>query len=161
MSAVLKPPLAELREMTVADVRQVTAIESRAYSFPWTRGLFEDCLRVGYCCVVYQIGDTLVGYGIMSAGAGECHLLNVCVDPPWQRHGLGRRMVEELLERARRATTRIALLEVRVSNIGAYRLYREMGFEVIASRAGYYPAHGGREKAVVLAKMLDGGAGAA
>ena len=65
---------------------------------------------------------------IESWAAGESHLLNVCVHPDSQGHGLGRAMVEHLLDRAmqKRATT--MFLEVRPSNVVACQLYEKLGF---------------------------------
>jgi ribosomal-protein-alanine N-acetyltransferase len=97
----------------------------------------------------------VVGYGIMSVGAGECHLLNISVDVPYQRRGLGRNLVEQLLELARRHRARIAFLEVRRSNEAAQRLYFGLGFEEISTRKEYYPASEGREEALILAKFLN------
>jgi ribosomal-protein-alanine N-acetyltransferase len=63
-------------------------------------------------------------------------------------------MIAQLLDMARERRARMALLEVRVSNRGAYRLYTKLGFNEIGMRRGYYPARKGREDAIVLAREL-------
>jgi ribosomal-protein-alanine N-acetyltransferase len=154
MSAVLKDPMLRLRPMSEEDVPAVTAVEQAAYSHPWTAGIFRDCLRVGYCCWVCTRGDAVIGHGVMSVAAGECHVLNVCVHPHWQGHGLGRKILTRLLGMGRRHHADTAFLEVRVSNEPAIRLYRAEGFNEIGIRRGYYPHSDGREDALVLAKSL-------
>lgn len=143
-----------LRPMVETDLAQVLKVEQAAYEFPWTLGIFRDCLRVGYHCYVLESPAGLVGHGVMSVAAGECHLLNICVHPDWQRHGFGQQLVEFLLEAARAKGVGTALLEVRVSNTSAYRLYSRLGFNEVGTRHHYYPGHGEREDAIILAREL-------
>ena len=148
-SEVALPQLA-IRHMHDDDVMTVVALERAAYRFPWSEGIFRDCLRVGYVCRVIDLAGVVVGYGIMSMGAGEAHLLNVCIREDLRYRGLGRRMLEYLLERAHGAGMLEAFLEVRPSNVVAIRLYQALGFEQVGMRRGYYQATGGREDAAVL-----------
>lgn len=148
-SEVVSPEFA-IRHMHDGDVEPVVALEQAAYRFPWSEGIFRDCLRVGYVCRVIDFKGVVVGYGIMSMGAGEAHLLNVCVREDLRCRGLGRRMLEYLLERAHGAGMLEAFLEVRPSNVVAIRLYQALGFEQVGVRRGYYQALGGREDAAVL-----------
>jgi ribosomal-protein-alanine N-acetyltransferase len=148
---LFKPQLRPMREV---DLAQVVQVEELSYEFPWTLGIFRDCLRVGYDCYVYQGPSGLIGHGVMSVAAGECLILNICVHPGWQRRGLGRQMVEFLLEVARSRKTVMALLEVRMSNTAAHRLYRSLGFNEVGMRHKYYPGRNGREDAIILAREL-------
>jgi len=146
--------LPQLRPMQEADLARVIEVEEAAYEFPWTLGIFRDCLRVGYASYVYDSPSGPVGHGVMSIAAGECHLLNVCVHPDWQRRGLGRQLVEFLLDVAREKKAHTALLEVRLSNQVAHGLYAGLGFNEVGVRQNYYPARGGREDAIILAREL-------
>lgn len=154
MSAVVSVTEPRLRPMQEADVAAVLENERAAYEFPWTRAIFRDCLRVGYTCLVYEGTRGLLGHGIMSLAAGECHLLNICIHPDYQRRGLGRALIEYLLKLAQHRNAQVALLEVRISNRAAYNLYMQMGFDEIGLRPGYYPARHGREDAIMLARDL-------
>ncbi len=147
-------PQAQIRPMHELDVPVVVAIERSAYQFPWSEGIFRDCLRVGYVCRVVESGSDIAGYGIMSIGAGEAHVLNVCVREEYRRRGLARRVLLYLLERARGAGMYEAFLEVRPSNLTATRLYHSLGFQQVGIRRGYYQATHGREDAVVLRRIL-------
>lgn len=140
--------------MCAADVDEVMAVESRAYSHPWTHGIFRDCLRVGYCCWVCLLDDKILGHGVMSVAASESHILNVCVDPDWQGRGLGRELMYRLLNLARQHKADTAFLEVRDSNEAAIKLYRSMGFNEVGTRPSYYPGIKCREDGLVLALSL-------
>jgi ribosomal-protein-alanine N-acetyltransferase len=141
--------------MTDLDIPVVGTIERAGYQFPWSEGIFRDCLRVGYICRVVEVDADLAGYGIMSVGAGEAHILNVCIREEYRCRGLARRILVFLLERARSAGMYEAFLEVRPSNTVASRLYRSLGFEQVGVRKGYYQAAVGREDAEVLRRVLS------
>jgi len=147
-------PQADIRPMHELDVPLIVAIERAAYQFPWSEGIFRDCLRVGYVCRVVDVGGELAGYGIMSVGAGEAHILNVCIRDEYRCRGLARKILLFLLDRARTAGMYEAFLEVRPSNIAAARLYHSLGFEQVGVRRGYYQATVGREDAAVLRRIL-------
>ncbi len=144
-------PHARIRVMQSADLKAVAVVEKAAYVYPWSLGIFRDCLLAGYHCMVLDMDGHIVGYGIMSIAAGEAHLLNICIHPDWQGVGLGRRMLNSLLSRAELAGAQTVFLEVRPSNAVALSLYHSVGFRHVGVRAGYYQAEGGREDADVLA----------
>ena len=154
MSAILRDPLLRMRPMQEADLDAVIEVEKLAYPFPWTKGIFRDCLRVGYCCWVYTLDERVLGYGVMSVVVGEAHILNACIHPEFQGQGLGRRLLQRLLTLARQHRADTAFLEVRASNQAAIRLYQDLGFNEIGLRRAYYPGKKGREDAVVLALSL-------
>ena len=143
-------PQVQLRPMTEEDLARVSAVERESYSFPWSEGIFRDCLRVGYVCRVVEIGFDLVGYAVMSTGAGEAHILNLCVRETMRGRGIGRTLLRQLLDLAAEAGVEDAFLEVRPSNLAAIRLYQSLGFVQVGVRKSYYQAAGGREDATVL-----------
>lgn len=145
---------AELRPMTAADLDAVMAIELAAYPFPWTYGIFEDCLRAGYRAWVAAKASMVCGYGLLSAAAGEAHVLNVCVAESERRQGIGRLLLDRLLDEARNMGAQRVFLEVRPSNVEAVSLYNERGFHLITRRPNYYPSRSGREDALVMAMEL-------
>jgi ribosomal-protein-alanine N-acetyltransferase len=145
--------LMRIRRMTVSDLPSVAAIEKKGYQFPWGEDIFRDCLKARYECWVCEERDKVLGYCIASIAVGEAHVLNLCVDPAEQGQGIGRELLENLIESARgRAET--VFLEVRPSNTVAIALYENMGFNEIGIRKGYYPAENGREDALMLALEL-------
>jgi ribosomal-protein-alanine N-acetyltransferase len=135
--------------MAVGDLVHVAALERGSYAFPWNDQIFADCLRVGYHCMVVETAAGVAGYGVLSMGAGEAHVLNLCIAEPLRRRGIGRSLLLALLTHARDRGVRDAFLEVRRSNRGAMALYQELGFECVGTRRGYYQAQDGREDALV------------
>jgi ribosomal-protein-alanine N-acetyltransferase len=154
MSAVAKPPELWVRPMDVRDLDEVMRVELAMYPFPWTRRIFEDCLRVGYRCHVGEVDGEFAGYGVMSTGAGEAHVLNLCVDAKFQRRGLGRELLRHLISEADTLEVRDVFLEVRPSNTGAVALYQQVGFNQVGVRKNYYPTIDGREDAIIFAHSL-------
>lgn len=150
MNAIALPLEPQFRPMVDADVDRIIQIERAAYPYPWTRGNFIDCLAAGYSCWVAEVGEQIVGYSIMMAGAGEGHVLNCCVAPGWQGNGLGRRLMQRLMAGAPDYGVECIFLEVRPTNTKAINLYDSLGFETVGLRRNYYPADHGREDAVVM-----------
>ena len=153
MSAVLKD-IPRLGPMAERDLDEVMAVESAIYTHPWTRGNFADSLRAGYECRVLRLGPELLGYFVLMVAAAEGHLLNLSIAAAHQRAGHGAWLLAQTAELARKIGARSLFLEVRPSNRGAQALYTRFGFRKVAVRRGYYPAHTGREDALVLALPL-------
>ena len=157
MSGVTRPGPVSLRALRESDLNAVMAIELRGYPFPWTRGIFIDCLRAGYPGLAMEHDGLLVGYGVLSIAADEAHVLNICIDPLVQSRGLGRQLLRALVRLAADRGAQRVFLEVRPSNTPALALYHSEGFNEIGRRPRYYPAAQGREDAVVMAiELVDG-----
>lgn len=144
------------KRMRDTDMPNVLKNERRGYTHPWNEGTFFDCIRSGYECWLLLYHGRIVGHGILSVAAGESHLLNACVNPDFQSQGLGRVLVNYMLDRAMEKEATTVFLEVRPSNIHACKLYDSLGFNEVGIREDYYPAFVGREDAIVLAKELLG-----
>jgi [ribosomal protein S18]-alanine N-acetyltransferase len=154
MSAALEGWAPRTRPMTEADLDAVWEIEKRAYLYPWSRGIFVDCLRVPYSCEILEQGGRILGYGILSLAAGEAHLLNLCLEQRVQGRGLGTRMLEHMTAIARAQRAGVIYLEVRPSNARAIALYHRAGFQQIGTRPNYYRDGAGREDALVFARTI-------
>ena len=146
--------MVEIRTMNYSDLQQVITIEKKAYPYPWTLGIFRDCLRIGYNAWVMTLDRKVMGYGIVMLSPGEAHILNVCIDSEYQRRGLGRYLLRHLIKKSRQTDIEMVMLEVRRSNVPALQLYQSEGFHELGVRKAYYPAKDGREDAIILAKYL-------
>lgn len=153
MSAQLDP-VPRFRRMTASDVDYVTAVEARVYPHPWTRGNFVDSLEAGYHCWIMECAGAIAGYTVVAVAAGEAHLLNLSIDAPWQRQGLGTALLRFAVKLAADCGAEKMFLEVRPSNAAARALYRSAGFREIGVRRAYYPQGEGREDALVLELAL-------
>lgn len=154
--SVTKVDLMRLRKMRKADLARVLEIEAKNYAFPWSEEIFKDCFSVlSYSCWVCEDADeNVIAYAILSVGAGEAHILNISVDPTAQGLGVGRKIMEHLIEIASKKAQTM-FLEVRPSNTKAQTLYESLGFNEIGIRKGYYPAENNtREDAIMLALEL-------
>lgn len=144
-----------LRRLAPDDLDRIIEIELSAYPYPWTRGIFADCLRVGYDCWGLQAGIELIGYTIQTHAAGENHLLNLCIAPEHQGKGYGSILLDHAIRLARQQDCFCIFLEVRPSNPAGIRLYRRNGFSVVAERPDYYRSDQGRESALVMKLDLE------
>ncbi len=131
-------------------LRRVIEIEHKAYPNPWSLGLFLSELgqRQTRHYVVARVGGRVVGYAGLMVGYEESHVTNIAVDPAWQRHQIGTRLLINLHSEALRRATRNMTLEVRMSNTAAQAMYRRFGFETEGIRKSYYSENG--EDALVM-----------
>ena len=143
-----------MRLMLDEDVPGIMRIEEQAYPFPWTAGIFRDCIRAGYSCHVLVREGEIAAYVVMSIGAREAHILNICVSPEQRGQGYGRIMMHKMIALARLLRADMMFLEVRPSNEAARRLYEKLGFNEVGTRNNYYPTEQGREDALLLAMHL-------
>ncbi|MGM0562938.1 MAG: ribosomal protein S18-alanine N-acetyltransferase [Pseudomonadota bacterium] len=159
-----------IRPMETSDLPAVMGIEPRAYSHHWSEGIFRDCLSrlldrsipgdrgAGYLMPALLCGEELLGYAVYSLVACEAHLLNITVAPEYKGRGLGRCLLDAIVEDCRGLGAEVLFLEVRPSNRPAIALYEHTGFVEIGIRKDYYPGHDDREDARVMAlKLVEGG----
>jgi ribosomal-protein-alanine N-acetyltransferase len=140
-----------IRPLTAEDLPAVLSLEAQGHAFPWSRGNFKDALVSGYYMVVLEQGGHMAGYGIVQVILDEGHLLNITIDPALHSRGLGRYLLQHLVDYAQHHTDTL-FLEVRPSNTRAIALYQSAGFNEIGLRKNYYPAkEGGREDALLMA----------
>jgi len=150
MSVTPQTPIGTCRFIQEDDLEAILEIENNVYPFPWTWQIFVDCLRVGYICQLCEHEGEIIAYSIVSTGAGDAHILNLCVSPNWQNKGYGRLLMENALQNVRKFDVDTVLLEVRPSNQPAIHLYEDLGFNRIGERPDYYPAKNGREDAWIF-----------
>jgi ribosomal-protein-alanine N-acetyltransferase len=149
MSAVLKLEH-KFRPMQMDDVDVLMRIEPHIYSHPWTRGNFVDSLNSGYSAWVLLRGQEIIGYALMMMVLDEAHLLNLSIAKSYQKQGLGRLLLEHMINISKNHRAANMFLEVRATNVSAIALYENTGFNEMAIRRGYYPAANGREDAVLM-----------
>src|SRR5512135_1842831 len=141
-----------LRDMSEADLDAVLRIEREVHAHPWTHGNFSDALRSNYLCKVAEENEAMLGYAVLMLAVDESELLDIAIAAQHQRHGWGRKLLEEMMVLARRHGMRRIVLEVRTSNVAAINLYRDAGFANIGLRRDYYPAENGREDAILMGR---------
>jgi len=145
---------AGIRPMQMIDLAEVLAIENASYDFPWTEGIFRDCLQKQYLSTLFVQQKKIIAYSISQFVVDECHLLNLCIRQEERKQGLATKMVQYLMNQARQNDMGSIFLEVRISNTAAINLYDKLGFNEIGLRRDYYPDTNGREDALVLAHEI-------
>ncbi|HHV79382.1 MAG TPA: ribosomal protein S18-alanine N-acetyltransferase [Firmicutes bacterium] len=131
---------ARVAEMRLKDLDRVLEIEKLCYPTPWSKQSFlTELVQNEYAhYIVCQVEGKLVGYAGMWVILDEAHVTNVAVHPDYRGKGLGRLLMNELIERAKSRGARKMTLEVRKSNTVAQGLYSSLGFEARGIRKGYY-----------------------
>ncbi len=128
--------------MAAEDLPQVVRIERASFEHPWPRSSFEHELDVPFSrsIVAYRRGEpkAVLGYMVRWHVTDEMHLLNLATKREVRGRGLGRQLLETLLDEARSQGVRLVTLEVSVHNAGARALYEALGFRVVRRRRDYY-----------------------
>lgn len=157
MPAQDAPAQIEVRfeKLTLLNLEMLLEVEKCAYAYPWTRGNFTDAMGAGYEAQLLMAEDHLLGYFVAMMGVDEVHLLNITVNPQFQRQGWARVLLDALSLWSRGRGAQWLWLEVRASNLRAQNVYLAHGFRRVGDRKRYYPAeHGHREDAVVMSLGL-------
>lgn len=155
MSSVLASGTLSFAPMSVRHIPLVSVIERSNYEFHWSDAIFKDCVKAGYFCQLVLLDGDIIGYGIMQIGADEAHILNLCIDQPFQHRGFARLLLYHLVDLATQQRAQMIFLEVRPSNSRAITLYQLSGFNEIGLRKGYYDSQEGREDALIMARSLS------
>ena len=131
-------------------------IEEQAYPHPWTRGNFQDAMVAGYeTQLLVDANHQLQGYFVAMSVLDEVHLLNITVNPAFQRQGWARVLLDALALWSRQKDAQWIWLEVRDSNARAREVYLKHGFAEVGLRKNYYPnSNGPRENAVLMSLKL-------
>jgi ribosomal-protein-alanine N-acetyltransferase len=121
-------------------LRSVLRIQGRLHHGGWSLGLFmsELAVREGRIYLVARAGGSVVGFAGALLVDGEAHVTTISVDPSWQRHHIGTRMMLVLARKAVERGSQAMTLEVRASNEPAIALYRRFGFAPAGIRQNYY-----------------------
>ncbi|MCK9503167.1 MAG: ribosomal protein S18-alanine N-acetyltransferase [Porticoccaceae bacterium] len=138
----------EIRRARREESASLATMEARASSYPWTEGQYADSIA-NHQTWVLDIDETAVGCLVFSRIIDEVELLNIVVDPVFQGRGLGRKLMNFLIETNASQAEKI-FLEVRTSNQPAITLYETVGFNRVGNRKNYYPSPNGREDALIM-----------
>jgi len=130
--------LSYLRLMDESDLDRVYEIELACYDYPWSLNGFEKSLDQGLNYVFCNLKDQIIGYCCMLPVLDEVTILNICVAPKFQRKGVAKAGLLEVLENLKGSHYQMVFLEVRVSNDVAQKIYENLGFSKDGVRKGYY-----------------------
>ncbi|YCI82159.1 ribosomal protein S18-alanine N-acetyltransferase [Enterobacteriaceae bacterium] len=140
--------------LTPSDLAAAYAIEKRSHAFPWSEKTFASNQGERYLNLRLEVDGQLAAFAITQVVLDEATLFNIAVDPAYQRRGLGRALLEQLITQLEQRDVFTLWLEVRASNAPAIALYESLGFNEATVRRNYYPTADGREDAIVMALPL-------
>ena len=146
--------LQQILPMGLADIDSVYQLESQCHSHPWSKNLFLSNFGKRYFNHVLLDNERVIGYFVASSVAGEVTLMNIAIAPEKQGEGLGRKLLQFLIDFSRQNQEQEIWLEVRASNHAALALYNKQGFVEVDRRKDYYPCTKGREDAIIMCCYL-------
>lgn len=139
-----------IRKMKVKDIDFVLEIEKHSFPIPWTRGTFMSELKGNRLAKYYVVeaDNRVVGYGGLWLIMDEAHITNIAIHPEYRGRGMGKKLIETLIEETLGINIYRMTLEVRRSNMIAQTLYKKYGFIPCGIRPGYYQDNG--EDAIIM-----------
>jgi len=143
--------------MREEDLAEVCAIENSSFPNPWQENTFRGEIHnqnISFpLVVVHSLNKKIIGYIIFWRLFEDVQINNIAVHPDFRRLGIGRAVLEGVIEQMRKEGAKNITLEVRPSNIGALTLYKKLGFRPLSIRKAYY-SHPD-EDAIVLSLRLS------
>ncbi|MCX8959422.1 ribosomal protein S18-alanine N-acetyltransferase [Erwinia psidii] len=140
--------------LTTNDLDRALVIEQRSHAFPWSEKTLASNQGERYLNYRLEVGDRMVAFAITQVVLDEATLFNLAVDPDFQRRGLGRELLQFLINALAARGIQTLWLEVRASNRPAIALYEQLDFNEVSVRRNYYPATTGKEDAIIMALTL-------
>jgi len=136
--------------------KTIAGMHAALFSPPWDVDAIKTLLEHPYAAALLAIaGHTRepAGFVIAHIAGDEAEILSVGVVEKWQRHGLGRHLVEGLMRACQNTEARRLFLEVAVDNAPALRLYQALDFKPVGKRPRYYKrAQGDAVDALILSR---------
>lgn len=128
-----------IRKMRSTDLARVMQIELATFTMPWSESTFRGLLRrTDSDLLVAEVRGDVAGYTVFWAVTDQGELGNVAVAEEFRGKGIGRKLVDAVLDMATARGVREIFLEVRKSNAGAQNLYKTFGFYEVGKRKNYY-----------------------
>lgn len=136
--------------MHLDDLTEIQVIEKQCYPNPWSKKVMADCIKAHYQCITMRKKEIIIGYSFMLVGVNESHLLNLSIAPQYQRQGYAKALLQHMHYISLYWHCKKMLLEVRISNLPAIRLYEHMGFVHTGRRQKYYRYNSIEEDALLM-----------
>ncbi len=140
------------REWTFQDILKISELEKECFSEPWTYRMFADAFySKGFYGFLAEENGEVAGYACGSVLFENAELDDIAVSEAYRRQGVATALLDRAEAEIRALGATRMLLEVRVSNVAAMKLYLERGFSGLYARPRYYPDG---EDALVMEKIL-------
>ena len=144
-----------ISSLSQSDLPAAFQIEKRAHAFPWSEHTFASNQGERYLNYQLTVEGRKAAFAITQVVLDEATLFNIAVDPDFQRRGIGKALLEHLIDELEKRGVLTLWLEVRASNVAAIALYESLGFNEATIRRNYYPTADGREDAIIMALPIS------
>ncbi len=126
-------------ELSKDDVAELAALDRECFSVPWSEDAFlKDSKNPLAHYVITKIDNKIIGYGGFWAVMDEGQITNIAVSKKMRRLGIGKKILGELIKKAKDKNLNRLTLEVRESNLSAIALYSGFKFTKTGLRKNYY-----------------------
>ncbi len=146
--------MVQIRWLIRRDMPEVLRIEQESFEYTWTEEYFLTCLRQRNCIgMVAEHNNRIVGFMIYELHKSMIQVLNFAVAPEFRQQGIGRQMVQRVIDKLSQQRRREIVLEVRETNLPAQLFFRKMDFRAVSVLRNYFEDAG--EDAYVLQYRLE------
>ncbi len=132
----------EIREGDEEQLLDIVSLGEKVFMSSWNEQMVATSMYGTYDTVLTAVdtskGNKVVGYCIFTAPCEDCELLRIAVDKEYRKHGIGSRMMKEMIRLCTEDDGEKIFLEVRESNEAAIAMYESLGFDEISRRKDYY-----------------------
>ena len=146
-------PDVQILSATPEQARALSHLHGQLFAKRWDTEDMRRLLEHPACVALAAVSSHTsapIGFVIAQSSADEAEILSIGVDAAFQRRGIGRTLVEALIELARSKGARRLFLDVAESNAAALALYARLGFEQMGRRKAYYRHPDGRQEDALL-----------
>jgi ribosomal-protein-alanine N-acetyltransferase len=142
----------EIIRADIEHIDDIMIVENLCFKIPWPRGALVEEITRNQLAIYHsaKVDTRIVGYAGMWNVRGEGHITNIAVHPEYRKCGIGSKLLESLIDTAKKIKIKSMTLEVRKSNLAAQRLYKKYGFQTYGLRKSYYIDDG--EDALIMWK---------
>lgn len=146
----------KISKMTAEDIPQICDIEEKSFPIPWQTDTFKhELTNMLATYLVAKDSEKVIGFIGAWFVMDECQITNIAVDEEYRKKGIASQLVTELFKECKKHGTNYIMLEVRVNNLVAQKLYAKHGFVEEVIRKGYYKnPDGTHEDAIVMSKDI-------
>jgi len=149
-----KEPIPEIRWLIRRDMPEVLRIEDESFEYTWSEEYFLSCLRQRNCIgMVLECDHRILGFVIYELHKSLIHILNFAVSPEFRQQGIGRQMVQRMIDKLSQQRRREIILELRETNLSAQLFFGKMGFRAVSVLKDYF--EDAEEDAYVLQYRIE------
>jgi ribosomal-protein-alanine N-acetyltransferase len=129
----------------------LAALHAACFPAPWSADEITRLLAMpGAFAAIARLEEAPCGFHLSRYGGGEAEIITIGVHPQARRSGVGRILLQDVVDRAQALGAATLFVEVAENNSAALALYRTAGLAAVGRRPGYYASETGARDALVM-----------